>query len=46
MICKISPDPSLPKRGKRGKALLKRGIAPPFEKGRGEGFYRKMWLLL
>jgi len=37
MICKISPNPSLLKRGRRGKTLSKRGILPPFGKGRWGG---------
>jgi hypothetical protein len=37
VICKISPNPSFPKRGKDRKTLPKRVIFPPFGKGRWGG---------
>jgi hypothetical protein len=40
MVYKISPNPSLPKRGKREKTFPKRGLSLPLEKGGEEGFYK------
>jgi hypothetical protein len=33
MIYKISPNPSLPKRGRERELFAKKGIFPPFGKG-------------